>query len=177
MGLGGSAGDWVRRIVNARYGQLALFGFSFLEATMLPVPVEAVLAPYMQMRRDILWWLATVALAGFMASALLGYGVGALAFDEIGVPLIARLGWGPAYDEASAALASGGFWAMLAIGLTPVPTQIAMIGAGALGVPLAVFVPAMLVARGLRYYGLALLVTVFGDRIVGWFARRRHDRR
>lgn len=166
----------VQRIVRARSAQLALFGFSFLEATLLPIPMEAVLAPYMQLRRDIMWRIATIALAGFLTSALMGYGIGALFFDELGAPLIARMGWQAEYDEMAAFLEAHGFWAMLAVGVTPVPTQLAMIGAGALGVPLFLFVPAMFVARGVRYYGTALLIWIYGDRVVRWFARRRSAR-
>lgn len=162
-----------RQIVQARSAQLALFWFSFLEATMLPIPMEAVIAPYMQMRRDIIWRIATIALLGFMTSALMGYGVGALFFDTLGQPLIDRMGWGPEYEEMAEFLETSGFWAMLVLALTPVPTQIAMIGAGAMGVPLVLFVPAMLLARGGRYYGTAVLVRFYGDRIVRWFTDRR----
>ena len=66
------------RIVHARASLVALFGFAYLEAAFLPVPIEAVTAPYMQMRRDILWLIAAVALGGYVAAALTGYGIGAL---------------------------------------------------------------------------------------------------
>jgi membrane protein YqaA with SNARE-associated domain len=144
---------------------------------LLPIPIEAVLAPFMQMRRDIIWWVATLALAGFVTAALMGYGVGALFQDEVGHPIIRSMGWESQYEEAAEFLEGSGFWALLAIGLTPVPTQIVMIGAGALAVPLYFFVPAILLARGLRCYGLGLLVHLYGDRVVAYFTRRNQARR
>jgi membrane protein YqaA with SNARE-associated domain len=70
-------------------------------------------------------------------------------------------------------LAANGFWAMLAVGLTPLPTQVVMIGAGSINVPLEQFIAAIVVARSLRYFGVGLLVHLYGDRVVDWFARRR----
>ncbi len=171
--LTSAAGNsWLRRVVEARYAQLALFWFAFIEATALPIPVEAVMIPYMQMRRDIMWRMPLIALAGFLCSALLGYAVGNLLYDVAGAPLIAWMGWDSPFDAVQGHLASDGFWAMLVVALTPLPTQVVMIGAGSIGVPLETFVGALVAARGLRYFGAALLVWVYGDRIVEWFARR-----
>lgn len=164
--------SWLRRVVRARYAQLALFWFSFLEATALPIPVETVMIPYMQMRRDILWRLPLIALAGFMCSALLGFGVGSLLYDTAGAPFIAWMGWGGHFDAVQAHLARDGFWAMLAVAVVPLPTQVVMIGAGSIGVPLETFIAALVLARGLRYFGAALLVHLYGERVVDWLARR-----
>lgn len=181
QGAGGAAkaaaaGGWLQRVVHARYAQLALFGFAFLEATALPIPVEAVMVPYMQMRRDIIWRIALIALAGFLCSALLGYAVGSLLFEVVGGRFLAWMGWVAHFEAVQARLAVDGFWAMLVIGLTPLPTQVMMIGAGSVGVSLEQFVAAILVARGLRYFGVGLLVWLYGDRVVHWFERRTAPR-
>jgi membrane protein YqaA with SNARE-associated domain len=167
-----AANAWLHRVVQARYAQLALFGFAFLEATALPIPIEAVMVPFMQMRRDIIWRIALIALAGFLASALLGYLVGSLLYEAVGARVLAWMGWTEQFEAVQTMLAADGFWAMLAIGLTPLPTQALMIGAGSIGVPFEQFVAAVIVARSLRYFGVAMLVWLYGDRIVEWFARR-----
>ena len=41
------------------------------------------MAPYMQLRRDRVWLIAAVGLAGFLTSALVGYLIGALLFAAI----------------------------------------------------------------------------------------------
>lgn len=168
-----AAGGWLQRVVRARYAQAALFWFAFLEATALPIPVEAVMVPYMQMRRDIMLRIALIALAGFMCSALLGYLVGAALFEVAGAPFLDWMGWNAQFETVQARLERDGFLAMLVIGLTPLPTQLIMIGAGSAGVPIEQFVAAILVARALRYFGVALLVYFYGDRVVDWFERRR----
>ena len=125
-----AAGGWLERVVRARSAQLALFWFSFLEATALPIPVETVMVPYMQMRRDLIGRIALIALAGFMCSALLGYLVGAVLFEVAGAPLIEWMGWSGHFESVQARLADDGFIAMLLVGLAPLPTQAVMIGAG-----------------------------------------------
>jgi membrane protein YqaA with SNARE-associated domain len=161
------------RIVHARASLVALFGFAYLEAAVLPVPIEAVTAPYMELRRDILWLIAAIALGGYVAAALTGYAIGAFFYDEVGGPLIAMLGWQGQVAEVEGFLADHGFWAMIGMALTPLPTQLGMIVAGALGVPLPSFIVAILLARGARAFGVAALVWLYGDRVVAWFSRRR----
>jgi len=167
-----AAAVWLRRVVHARYAQLALFGFAFLEATALPIPVEAVMVPFMQMRRDIIWRIALIALAGFMCSALLGYAAGSLLYETVGARFLAWMGWEAQFEAVRARLAVDGFWAMLVVGLTPLPTQVVMMGAGSAQMPLEQFAAAIVVARSLRYFGVGLLVWLYGDRVVDWFARR-----
>ncbi len=167
-----ASGGWLDRVVRARSAQVALFWFAFLEATALPIPVETVMIPYMQMRRDIIWRIALIALAGFMCSALLGYVVGAALFEVAGAPLLDWMGWNAQFETVQARLVRDGFLAMLVLGLTPLPTQLIMIGAGSAGVPIEQFFAAILVARSLRYFGVALLVYFYGERVVDWFERR-----
>ena len=164
---------WLGRIVRSPSGQWILFAFALLEAAVLPVPIEAVLAPYMQVRRDLIWRVAGIALGAFLLVSLGGYAIGYFFFDEVGLPIVRAIGAEEGYAEARAYLLEHGFWALVVVVMTPVPAPFAMIGGGALGYPLAPFVLAMLVARGVRYLAVALLVLAFGDRVVRLFTRSR----
>lgn len=172
MVAGPSPESLLRRIVDARHAPAALFVFAFLEGAVLPVPIEAVIAPYMQMRRDIIWRIAAIALAGFFASAVAGYAIGALFLDTLGTDIIATMGWEARFAEVGAFLGEYGFWAMIGLAVTPLPTQVAMIAAGAFGLPPDQFALAILLGRGGRVFGVALLVRIWGDSVVGWFTRR-----
>jgi membrane protein YqaA with SNARE-associated domain len=48
---------------------------SFLESTVVPIPLEALLVPLMQKRREKLWMIAAITTAGCMLGALVGYAV------------------------------------------------------------------------------------------------------
>ncbi len=137
---------------------------SFLETIIVPIPIELVLIPYMIGHRSRIWWTATVVLIGCIAAAVLGYGIGALFMESLGQWVIDYFGWRQDADTFRQWFKTWGFWAVIAVGVVPVPFQAAMLTAGAAGYPLPLFCLATFIARGVRYYGLALLVYAFGDK-------------
>lgn len=165
---------WLERLRNSRHAMWLLFFGSFAETILVPIPIEVVLVPYMALNRPMIWRAATVVLAGCLTAALFGYGLGYLFFETAGEWAIASFGWREPYAEFSRMFEAHGFLAILAVGIVPIPFQIAMLTAGAAGYPLTLFLAAAIVARGIRYYGLALLVYAFGERIADqWRADRR----
>jgi membrane protein YqaA with SNARE-associated domain len=171
------AGPWLRRVVEARSGQLALYWFALLEAAFIPIPFEAVLAPYMHMRPDIRWRLAAIGVAGYATVAIAAYAVGALFYDVLAEPLIDTFASPEAYEDVLHRLRDGGFWAMLVIVALPFPTMITHIAAGAVGMPFLSVLAAVVLVRGARYFGTGLLVALYGRRVVAWFLARRIQRR
>jgi len=57
-----------------------------------------------------------------------------------------------------------GFWFIFSTGVTPVPLQIAMLAAGVSQYSLALYMLAVTISRIIRYFGLALLVYLFGNK-------------
>ncbi len=137
---------------------------SFLESIIVPIPLEAVLVPLMQKRRDRLWLLATIALLGCIAGAALGYYVGALFMETAGQWFVEQTGQEQALADAKGLMGRHGFWFVLAVSVMPIPFQIAMLAAGATGYPFWLFMLATLLSRGVRYFGLAAAVWWLGDR-------------
>jgi membrane protein YqaA with SNARE-associated domain len=173
MGSGRSPRNWLSRLVQARSGQLLLYWYAVLEAALVPVPFEAVLAPYMQMRPDIRWRLPAIGVAGYATVALLAYGLGALFFETLGEPLLEAMGWRDTFEEMHLRLLEGGFFAIILIVALPIPTMPVHIGAGVSGVPVEQVLAAVLLVRGARYFGTGLLVAVYGDRVVDWLRGRQ----
>ena len=146
---------------------------SFLETILVPVAIELVMVPFMLVNRNRLWTIATVTLAGCLAGAILGYLVGWLFFDTVGIWVVESLGQGQAYDAFLTRFNQDGFWAIVVIGITPIPFPIAMLAAGAAGYPFLLYCLACAIARGVRYYGLAGLVALAGPRVLVWLANGR----
>lgn len=136
---------------------------SFLESTIVPIPLELALIPYMVSRRDKLWAIAAIVTGACLLGALVGYGVGYFFMEGLGQSLVETMGWAEGMDSFRASLQDHGFLAVLSIGVTPVPFQSAMLVAGLTHYPLHLFLLAAAIARGLRYFGLALLVHWAGD--------------
>ena len=137
---------------------------SFLESLVLPIPLEALLVPLMQKRRDRLWWLAGVALLGCVAGAALGYVVGYGFMQTLGLRFVEWTGQQDTLDQAEGLMGRHGFWFVVGVSVMPVPFQIAMLAAGATKYPFGWFMLATVLSRGLRYFGLAALVHWLGDR-------------
>ena len=167
---------WQDRLATLAAGRKGLWGIalaSFMETTIIPIPIEIVIAPVMAASRARGFIVATVTLAGSVAGALALYLLAYLLFDDLAQPLIDMAGGQAQFDDLQTKFETGGFWVVFAISVTPVPMQIAALAAGAASYPVWLFVIAISASRALRYYGLWLLVLGFGAGIARIFEGRK----
>ena len=68
----------------------------------------------------------------------------------------------------------GLFWTVFLVSLLPAPMQLATLGAGAASGNIAVFLAAIALSRGIRYFGLAVAAQFVGERIAQWNVPRRY---
>lgn len=165
--------DRLKVLITSRHLVAGTFVASFAESTVVPIPLEAVLIPAMQANRKRLWALAGAALAGCIVGALVGYAIGYWLFGAIGERLVSLFGNPQQYRDALEQVRQNGFWFVLSVGIVPIPFQIAMLAAGAAHYSLIGYVIATFISRGIRYYGLAVLVWKLGDRAQATMARHR----
>lgn len=158
------ARKWFDRLNGSRYMMWFLGITSFLETIIIPIPIEVVLIPLMALNKNRIWTIATVTTVGCLVASILGYGVGMLLYESVGTWFISAMNMQSAYGSFQTYFNQYGFVAILTLGILPIPFQVAMITAGLSGYPIYLFVLAAVIARGLRYYGLAWLVSRFGAR-------------
>lgn len=156
--------QWLLKIKRSRHPLWIVAVLSFFETIIIPIPIELILIPLMAADRERIWLIATMTTAGCLLGSLTGYGVGMLVFESAGRWFIEIMGYGEAYKGFTAFFDQHGFVAILIVGIVPIPFQVAMIAAGVAGYPLPLFVLAAVIARGVRYYGLAWLILRFGGR-------------
>jgi membrane protein YqaA with SNARE-associated domain len=101
-------------------------------------------------RPDRAWFYATVCTLTSVAGGVLGYFIGAVLYDSIGLWLIHLYGYGEKVDAFRAAYAQWGGWIILLKGLTPIPYKIVTIASGFAGYNLLLFVVLSIIARGRR---------------------------
>ncbi len=164
---------FARRLTRSRYGQAGLFLLSVAETVFLPLVLEAVMAPMMLVDRRRAWRTGLTATAGCVLGALIAYFLAAWLYDLLGQDLVALVGGQQAFDEFRAFMQTHGFWAILFAGLTPIPFQVAVLASGVSGYSVPGFLVAVLIARGLRYMGLAALIAWFGADALRAFSRLR----
>lgn len=166
------------RLAKLAEGKKGLGGISvasFLETTIIPIPIEIIIAPIMAASRARGFIVATVTLVGSVLGALALYMLAGVLFDEFAQPLIDLVGGQQEFDNLEVKFEEGGFWVVFAISVMPVPMQIAALAAGAASYPLWLFAIAITLSRALRYYGLWMLVLGFGAGIARIFEGRKPD--
>ncbi len=154
----------IKKLVRSRHMLRGVTIASFLESTIVPVPLEAILLPLMQARRDQLWRIATFATLGCVIGATFGYALGYFIFDLIGDWVINYLSSPEQWDMVKERMTNEGFWFVLTLGILPIPFQIAMLAAGATQYSLLLYLLATTLSRSLRYFGIALAVKVAGNQ-------------
>ncbi|CAB0150034.1 hypothetical protein PSI9734_00606 [Pseudidiomarina piscicola] len=163
------ADRWLARLLDSKSLLWMVFVLSFLESILLPVPLELVLIPLLLHRRERWFAIATATLAGCLVGATLGYFVGVYFFETAGQWLLQWTGFSAEFASFQETFNEQAFATLMLVGITPIPFQVGMLTAGSTGYPYVLFLLASLLARGLRYYGLALLVYWLGERVLNWW--------
>lgn len=150
-------------LINSNHMLSGIAAASFLESTIVPIPLEAILVPLMQKRRDKLWIIAAVTTLGCMLGALLGYAVGFYLFDAMRDLIMQHITSEAQFEDFKKTMATEGFWLIFSTGVTPIPLQLAMLAAGVSQYSLFLYMVAVTTSRITRYFGIAALVYFFGD--------------
>ena len=164
--------DWTMRLADHPNAMWALAAVAFIESSVFPIPPDVIMIPMVLARPHKAWLIATVALAASVIGGLLGYAIGALAFDQLGQPILAAMGKTDAMAEFNQRFNDVGFWAVLTAGMTPFPYKVITIMSGWTGMPLGTFIATSILARGLRFFIVAALLWKFGAPIRDFIERR-----
>ncbi len=150
-----------------------LFCIAFGEASVFPLPPDALLVPMILARPRRAWALALLCTCGSVAGAGLGYWIGAALFDTVARPVVHFFAAEQQYAAVLTLYQRYGFVAILIKGLTPIPFKLVTIAAGAAHLDLGRFFLACAVTRGGRFFLVeALPLRLFGDRARVFIERR-----
>jgi len=164
--------DWTIAIADHPRALWALAVIAFVESSVFPLPPDILMIPMILARPNRAWLIATVALVASVLGGLLGYAIGAFAFETIGQPILESLGKADAAATFNTKFNDFGFWAVLTAGVTPFPYKVITIMSGWTGMPLATFMVTSVLARGLRFFIVAALLWKFGAPIRDFIERR-----
>lgn len=164
--------DWTIRMADHPHALWVLALVSFAESSVFPIPPDLLMIPMILARPSRAFIVAAVAMAASVAGGMLGYAIGAFAFDSIGQPILESMGKAHAMEEFNATFNGAGFWAVLGAGITPFPYKVITIMSGWTGMPLTTFVITSIVARGLRFFIVAWLLWKFGSPVRDFIEKR-----
>ena len=164
--------DWTIRMADHPRALWVLAVISFAESSVFPIPPDVLMIPMILARPSRAWLVALVALVSSVLGGLLGYAIGALAYEQLGQPILQSLGKADAMSEFNTRFNDFGFWAVLTAGVTPFPYKVITIMSGWTGMPLVTFIATSILARGLRFFLVAALLWKFGTPIRDFIERR-----
>ncbi len=154
--------DWCIAAADKPYATWLMGIVSFVESSFFPIPPDVMLIPMSLARPDKAWYYATVCTATSVAGGVVGYLIGALLYDSIGLWVIRLYGLGDKVEAFRASYAYWGTWIILIKGVTPIPYKLVTIASGFAGYNLPMFVVLSVIARGMRFYLLAFLLNRYG---------------
>ncbi|MCA0919985.1 YqaA family protein [Pseudooceanicola nanhaiensis] len=164
--------DWTIRLSDHPRALWALALVAFIESSVFPIPPDLLMIPMILARPSRAWLIALVAMVASVLGGLLGYAIGAFAFDSIGQPILESLGKGDQMAAFNEKFNDMGFWAVLGAGITPFPYKVITIMSGWTGMPMATFIVTSIIARGIRFFLIAALLWRFGSPIRDFIEKR-----
>ncbi|WP_080672289.1 YqaA family protein [Bradyrhizobium japonicum] len=157
--------DWCIDAAHKPYALWIMGAVSFAESSFFPVPPDVMLIPMSLARPQRAWLYAAICTVTSVLGGVVGYAIGALLFDSVGQWLIQVYGLADKVDAFRASYAEWGAVIILLKGLTPIPYKLVTITSGFAGYNIILFILCSIVARGGRFFVVAILLNRYGDWI------------
>ena len=157
--------DRTMALSASRHATKALAGVSFAESSFFPIPPDTLLIPMVLSSRARWAYFALICTVASVIGGMFGYLIGDVLHDEIAAPLLAMYGYADKFDDITRRFNEHGAWIVFLAGITPFPYKVITIASGASGLSLPVFIVASILARGIRFFGVAALLYLFGPPI------------
>lgn len=154
--------DRLKLATKHRLAEPILGLLCFLEASILPIFPEIMLAPMIIADRKRAWRLATICTVTSVLGGLAGYTVGYFLFDTVGRAIIAFYGAGDGFASLMQSFNDNGPLMILIGAISPIPYKVVTITSGVAGLDLWTFIFYGLVGRATRYFVPCGLFYFFG---------------
>jgi len=140
--------------------------FSFIESFIFPIPPDIFIIPMTIAKREQWARIALIATLASVLGACLGYFIGYVFFNEIGIKIFELYGVDNTLFLKEKLSSDGGKIAwitLLAIaGFTPVPFKLLTITSGFVHFNIFYFIIVSIITRGSRFFIIAFLIGNFG---------------
>ena len=142
---------------------------AFVESFIFPLPPDFLIIPMTIAKMNDWFKIALIATIGSVLGACVGYIIGYIFFNEVGIPIFELYGIDNAsflkekVAQGGGIIAWGSFLAIAAF--TPIPFKLITITSGFVHFNLIYFVIICFLARGFRFFLITILIGKFGPKI------------
>lgn len=163
--------DWTLSWAEKPGGAWALFFLAAAESSVFPVPPDVLLIALAVGAPKRAFRFAAICALGSVLGGMVGYAIGAGAWQAVKGWFIPYLFSEAAFDKVQALYQGNAFLAILTAAFTPIPYKVFTIAAGVFDVGLGTLVAASAVGRTARFVLVAGLIYVFGPAIKTWIEK------
>ena len=153
------------KLAGHKSSKIFLGFISFIESFIFPIPPDVLIIPMTIAKRKEWIRIAFIATVSSVLGACLGYFIGYVFFNEIGIKIFEFYGVDPSFWKNKVSSDGGviAWMTLLAIaGFSPVPFKLLTISSGFINFNIAFFIVISLFTRGLRFFLIAFLIGNFG---------------
>lgn len=157
--------DWTLKQSNHPKAPWFLSLISFTESSFFPIPPDIILIPMILANRMKAWWYAFICTISSVFGGLAGYCIGSFFYSTIGIIILQYYSLENQFITFESLYNKYGVWIVLGAGFTPFPFKFITIASGFFHLNIFLFIIVALIARGLRFYLIAILLRIFGNWI------------
>ena len=155
------------KLAGHKSSKLILGIISFIESFIFPIPPDVLIIPMTIAKKNDWVKIAFVATTGSVLGALLGYLIGFVFFNEIGIKIFELYGVDNTSFLKEKFSSEGGVIAWMTLlavaGFTPVPFKLLTITSGFVGFNIFYFLMVSAITRGTRFFLISFLIGKFGS--------------
>ena len=157
--------NWTLKQAGHKYSSWILSVVSFAESSFFPIPPDILLIPMIIAKKVKAWTYAFICTFSSVLGGVAGYAIGYFFYNSIGVLIIDAYHLSNSFNVFESYYNEYGVLIVLGAGFTPFPFKFITIASGVFNLNIFLFIITAIIARGLRFYLLAGLLFVFGEKI------------
>jgi len=138
---------------------------SFAESSFFPIPPDIILIPMIIAKKIKAFFYAFICTISSVIGGVAGYCIGYFFYNNIGIIIVDYYGLLDQFENFEQYYNDFGIWIVLGAGFTPFPFKFITMASGVFELNFFLFIFASLIARGGRFYLIAILLKIFGDKI------------
>lgn len=156
--------DWVLGWAETPYGVPALFVLAVAESSFFPIPPDVLLIALALAIPARAFRFALWCTIGSVIGGIIGYYMGFAAWEVLEPYLVNRVFSQHDFEAVTGQYRQHGWLAVFAAAFTPIPYKVFTVTAGVAELNVAGFVGASFVGRGARFFLVALVIRMTGQR-------------
>ena len=166
-----AAYNWTIKLSATRYALWALAIVAFAESSFFPIPPDILLIPLIIAKPKNAYLIAFIAMVASVFGGGLGYYIGLKLYETVGIIIINFYHAQQLFLDFQTQFNKYGAAAVLFAGVTPFPYKIITISSGIAGMPIYQFFIFSIIARGARFFIIAILLRLYGEPIRNFIER------